>query len=245
MDASILLRGTVSAYPAGKDRGLVEVRLGAFDPQGNTVLATVVQAMSGVYWLPEIGDVVEVELSPLPGRLPRVVHVHRGTQDQQTGDCWTERNDRKQLRTRSGHTFTLDDTQDSGRVSLRTAGGLELALEDKDQTITLRMDQTEAPALTLDMKTGQVKLAAEKGLTLSCGGAVLSFDQDGNLSIRAKGRLELAGQSLSLEARGKLEGKGQQLELSGSMTAALAGENQAELRSGGITQVKGSVVKLN
>lgn len=240
-----ILRGTVTAYPSDRDKGLVEVRIGAFDSQNNTVLARVEQTMSGVYWLPEIGDVVEVDLSQSPGYEARIIHIHRREQDPQTGDCWTEQNDRKQLRTRSGHTLTLDDTQDNGRVALHTAGGLELVMEDKSRTVTLQSDQQEAPSLILNMENDEATLSAGKKLTIACGGATISFDSDGNVSISAKGKLELSGQEIFLTAQSKLEGTGQQVKFSGSMSAALAGENQLELRSGGITQVKGNVIKLN
>lgn len=240
-----MLRGTVSAYPSGPDAGLVEVKVGACDPQYDTVLARVEQSMSGVYWLPELGDVVEVELSDLPGYEARVVHIHRKAQDAQTSACWTEHNDRKQLRTRSGHTLTLDDTQDRTQIVLRTAGGLELVMEDQNQTLTLRASQADTPFLTLDMGQNTITLSADKALTLSCGASSLVFDRDGNLSIQAKGTLSLSGKDLSLEAQDKLSGGGQQVELSGSMSASVSGENQVKLSSGGVAQVKGSAIELN
>lgn len=52
-----ILRGKVLSYPAEENKGLVEVSIGAYDKNGDTVYARVEQGMSGVYWLPEIGDV--------------------------------------------------------------------------------------------------------------------------------------------------------------------------------------------
>ncbi len=133
-----ILRGKVVSYPAEKDKGLVEVSIGAYDKDGDTVYARVEQSLSGVYWLPEIGDVVEVELPDQPGGEHRIVHIHRQGEDQQTAACWTEKNDLKQFLTRSGHRVTLDDTQDQTAITVHTAGGLELRLEDKPQTLPLR-----------------------------------------------------------------------------------------------------------
>lgn len=240
-----ILRGKVSAYPSDMDKGLVEVKIGALDSKNDTVLAQVEQSMSGVYWLPEIGDVVDVALSPRPGDPARIIHIHRQQQDQQVSKCWTEKNDRKQLRTRSGHTLTLDDTQDGAQISLQTAGGLELLLSDKGQNITLHKNQKETPLLTLNTETDEVTLSTGKKLTIQCGPSHLTFDSEGNLTIHAKGSLTLQGKSITLSAQDKLEGKGEQVTLSGSMSAKLSGENQLELHSGGITQVKGNVVKLN
>lgn len=245
MSQQIVLRGKVSAYPSDDDKGLVEVKIGAYDAQNDTVLARAEQSMSGVYWLPELGDVVEVALPQLPGYEARIIQIHRQAQDQQINNCWTQNNDKKQFRTRSGHTFTLDDTQDNTRVSLRTASGLELAMEDQGQTITLRTDQKEEPVFLLDMKNDEIKLAAVQKMTLSCGGASIAFDGDGNITITAKGKLQLSGQEICEEAENKLVSKAQQVELTGTMSAALSGENQMQVSSSGITQVKGKTVKLN
>lgn len=42
-----------------------------------------------------------------------------------------------------------------------------------------------------------------------------------------------------------MEGKGEMVELQGSMSAQIQGKDQLKLSSGGVTQVKGSMVKLN
>ena len=201
--------------------------------------------MSGVYWLPEIGDVVEVEVPVLPGYEARIVHVHRGEQDEQTGSCWTDQNDIKQFATRSGHLLTMDDTKDHESITLHTAAGLEVVMEDEPQTITIRKAEGEQPVLLLDIKNDAVKLAAGKTLTITCGGSTISFDDSGNISVTAKGKLDLSGQEIGLQAKTKLAGKGQQLELAGDVGAKLSGQSQLEVSSSGITQVKGSMIKLN
>lgn len=240
-----VLRGKVTSYPTDNDKGLVAVSIGAYDEGNGTIYAQVGHSMSGVYWLPEIGDVVEVELPGIPGGEPRILQIHRPEGDGQTGACWTEENNIKQLLTRSGHCVTLDDTQDAASITVHTSGGLELKLEDKPQTVTLRAGGADEPVLLLDMKNDEIKLAAGKKLTITCGGASIAFDSGGNLSVQAKGKLTLGGQEISLDAKGKLSVMGQQTEVTGSMAAKVSGQSQLELTSGGITQVKGSMVKLN
>lgn len=245
MSEEVVLRGKVSAYATDKDKGLVEVKIAAYDSKNNTVLARVEQSMSGVYWLPEIDDVVEVALPQSPGYEARIIQVHRQAQDQQVTDCWTQNNDRKQFRTRAGHTLTMDDTQDNGRVTLRTAGGLELAMEDQGQTIALRTEQKQEPFLLLDMKNDEMTFAAVTKMTLRCGDTSIVFDRNGDISICAKGKLKLSGSEVCVQAQSKLSGKAQQVELSGTMSAALTGKNNLQINSSGLTQVKGDVIKLN
>ncbi len=240
-----ILRGKVVSYPAEKDKGLVEVSIGAYDKDGDTVYAQVEQSMSGVYWLPEVGDVVEVELPDRPGGEHRIVHIHRQGEDQQTAACWTEKNDLKQVLTRSGHRVTLDDTQDQTAITVHTAGGLELRLEDKPQTVTLRGSEKDTPVLLLDIKNDAIKLSAGKELTITCGGASITFDSSGNITVKAKGTLDLSGQDVDLSGKNKLSAKGQTAEVTGSMSAKVEGKSKLDLTSSGITQVKGSMVKLN
>jgi len=240
-----ILRGKVLSYPGEKDKGLAEVAIGAYDGDGGTVYARVEQSMSGVYWLPEIGDAVEVELPTRPGGEPRIVHVHRPGEDGQTGACWTEKNDLKQVRTRSGHCITLDDAEGHTAVTVRTAGGLELRLEDEGQTVTLCAEGKEAPALRLDVKNDAVTLTAGKELTLSCGGASVTLDREGNVTVKAKGTLELSGRDVSAGATGRLKAKGQTAELTAAAGAKVDGGSKLELTAAGVTQVKGGMVKLN
>lgn len=240
-----ILRGKVLSYPAEKDKGLVEVSIGAYAKDGDTVYARVEQSMSGVYWLPEIGDIVEVELSPLPGGEPRIVHIHRPGEDEQTGVCWTEKNDVKQFLTRSGHCVTLDDTQDHTAVTIHTSGGLELKLEDETQTVTLCAVEKETPVFQLDVKNDTIKLSAGKELTLSCGGASITFDSEGNITVKAKGTLDMSGKEIKASATQKAAVKGQSIEVSAAQSAKVEGKGKLDLTSSGVTQVKGSMIKLN
>lgn len=240
-----ILRGKVLSYPAEQDKGLVEVSIGAYAEESGSVYARVEQSMSGVYWLPEIGDVVEVELPSHPGGEPRIVHVHRPGEDAQTGACWTEQNDVKQFLTRSGHRVTLDDTEDQTAVTIHTAGGLELKLEDGPKTVTLCADGKDTPLLQLDLEHDAIKLSAGKALTITCGGASIRFDSSGNLAIEAKGKLELSGRDVELSAKGKVSAAGQNAELTASMAARVEGKSRLDLTSSGITQVKGGMIQLN
>lgn len=240
-----ILRGKVTAYPEGEDKGLVEVAVGAYGEEGDTVYARVEQSMSGVYWLPEIGDVVEVELPGLPGYEARIVHIHRQAEDEQTGQCWTQENDVKQLLTRSGHRVTWNDAKDGTSISVHTAGGLELRLEDGAKTVTVQAEGKDEPVLLLDVEHDEIKLSSGKKLTIACAGASITFDSSGNISINAKGKLSMEGQEITLESKTNLSAKGQKAEVAGSMSAKVSGQSQLELTSSGITQVKGSMIKLN
>lgn len=240
-----LLRGKVTAYPQeDRSKGLVEVTVGAYDQDSGTILARAEQSMSGVYWLPELGDVVDVDIPDHPGCEARVVQVHRKEGDQQVSACWSDQNDVKQLKTRSGHTITWDDTQDKAALTIQTGGGLTIKLDDQAQTVAVR-GTSDKPALVLNMDKDSVSISTGQGLRLECGGAALEIDSSGNIKLSTGGKLEISAQDISLDAKLNLTAKGQQTQLSGGMTAKISGQTQLDLSSGGITQVKGSIVKLN
>jgi len=239
------MRGKVTAYPEDKNKGLVEVAVGGYGKDGDKVFARVEHSLSGVYWLPELGDAVEVALPDRPGAEARVVCVRRREGDGQTAACWTDGNDVKQLKTRSGHTVTLDDTEDAASVSVQTAGGLTLRLDDGANKAVLQKASADTPSLTLDMERDEILLSAGKGLSLKCGGAELTIDGQGNVKLSTGGKLSVSAQNITLEAQTDFTAKGRQAQLSGGLKAAVVGQSRLELTSSGVTQVKGSMVKLN
>lgn len=241
----VVLRGKVTAHPGGEGKGLVEVAAGGYDQEQDRLYARAAQSVSGMYWLPEVEDVVEVAVPNCPGYEAHILRVHRPAGDDQTEQCWTEQNDIKQFRTRSGHTVTLDDAQDRTSIVIQSAGGLECRLEDEPQTVIIGTAEGETPVLRLDMKNDEITLSAGKKLTIQCGGACLEIDSEGNISLAAKGKLELSGREIALSAQSKLAAAGQQVEVSGGMTAKVEGKTQLQLASSGVTEVKGGVIKLN
>lgn len=242
-----LLRGKVTAYPQeDAQKGLVEVSIGAFDAEQAAVLARVEPPAGGVYWLPELEDAVEVEIPESPGYEARVLHVRRREGDAQVSACWTEQNDLKQIRTRSGHTFTFDDAQDAASIALRSAGGLELRLDDQAKTVTVK-GEGDTPSLTLEMdpEKGTASLAAGKALKLLCGGATVEIDSQGNISISTNGTLDVSAKDITLTSSGAFTAKGRDAKLSGGASAAVSGQTKLDLTSSGVTKLTGSMVKLN
>ena len=239
------LRGKVIAHLGDDNKGQVEVSLGGYVQDQDKIYARVSQSMTGVYWLPEVGDVVDVAIPKAPGYQAYIINVHRPAGDKQTQECWTEKNDLKEFRTRSGHSISFDDTKDKTKITLQTAGGLTCSLEDEPQTVTIKKTDTDTPVLTMDMKNDAVTLSAGKKILIECGGASLEIDSNGNITIKAKGKLEMSGQEISLNAKSKLTAKGQQVDISGGMTTKIAGQTQLQMTSSGITEVKGSMIKLN
>lgn len=236
MTERTILRGKVTGHP--KDhKGMVTVAVAALGTQANTVVAQVEQSMSGVYWLPEVGDVVEVALSTSPGEPCRVLHVCQPTQGGQPERCWNANNDTKQLHTRSGHTITLTDTEKKTGVTLTTAGGITLALEDANQTVSLHGQTKDGASLLVDLKNNAITLSAGKALTLHCGGSSLTFSENGKVVLEVGDVLEVKCKQYKLTAKTSLTAK--------AATTTLSGTNEAKIKGGTSLTLKGGVIKLN
>lgn len=240
-----LLRGKVTAHLRDKEKGLVEVAVGGYNKDRDKIHARVEPPFAGVYWLPEIGDVVEVLVPKAPGYEAQVLQIHRSEGNGQIAACWTENNDKKQVKTRSGHCITLDDTQDKTSIMVQSAGGVQLCVNDETQTVTVKGRDNQTPKLTLDLKEDTICMDAGQKFTITCGGASIELDSNGNVKIQTGGKLELSGQQITLNAKSKLSASGQQVEMSGSMSTKVTAQTQLEVSSSGITEVKGNMVKLN
>lgn len=117
---------------------------------------------------------------------------------------------KRTFRTRAGHLLEFTDESKQG-VVLETAGGHRLALADEQQNATLE----------------------------TAGGLVLTLDDaKSEIALESKGNMNLkSGGNLTIEARGTLELKGQAFTLNGNATG--------EVKAGATLSVQGALVKIN
>lgn len=245
MEYTRVFRGRVTAYPTEENQGKVEVQIAALEEGKDTVLARVEHTMTGVFWMPEIGDTVVVAMSDEPGCEPVVLGVCRPPRERQTQDCWTQDNDRKQIRTRSGHTLTLDDTRDKTSLCLQTAGGLRIEMDDKTQRIRLAKQGQDQPFLVMDLKNGTIELSAAKEVRLVCGKSSLAMEENGSVTLKAGADLAVRASSISMEASGSFAAKGRDIKLTGQSTAKLTGQGGLDFSSSGVAKFKVGMVEVN
>lgn len=110
------------------------------------------------------------------------------------------------FKTRVGHILTFTDGSEEG-VTLETAGGHLLALEDEGQKVVLRTSAGQI--LTLDDSSNEITLEA---------GGDLTIKSNANLTIEAGASLELKGQTFSLNgnATGEVKSSGN-LQIQGAL----------------------------
>ena len=92
--------------------------------------------------------------------------------------------------------------------------------------------------LKLDMEHGEVTINAEKKLILSVGG------EDALVIDGMGGKVTISANSLEAEGKQSLQMKSQNMKLEGSMTEIKA-QGSLKMNSSGISELKGSMVKIN
>ena len=109
----------------------------------------------GVYLLPEVGDQVLVAFEQGDSRSPFVVGALWGENEPPPERNEDGRNNRRTIRSRSGHLIRLDDTEGAERVEVvDSTGGTSVVLDSAARTITVEAEGD----LTIRSKGGTLRL---------------------------------------------------------------------------------------
>lgn len=187
----------------------------------------------GFHFVPEVGEQVLIAFPY--GELPIVVASVCGSKEAPPECSDNPENHVKVLKTKGGNLLRINDKKDHTEILVQTAGGAILHFTDEDEKITVA-DKDNKNTIVLDAKNGDVTVSADKSVAIKVGGtAVLEAD---------KSSLTLKSSKISIQADQALEEKGGQLKMSGQ-TAELNASGQVTISSNGMTQVTGSILKLN
>jgi uncharacterized protein involved in type VI secretion and phage assembly len=157
-------------------------------------------ASRGAYLLPEVDDEVLVAFLHGDLRYPYVL-----------GAMWSDtapppeqspRLDRRGLYSRTGHALSLDDSSGRGTVTLRSAGGQQVKLEDGaggpraqisngQGTLTIELDSASS-AIKVIATTGSISLSAPAG-KVSIDAAAFEVSSSGPVKIQSGASVAVSG----------------------------------------------------
>jgi uncharacterized protein involved in type VI secretion and phage assembly len=200
----------------------------------------------GVFFTPEIDDEVLVGFEHGDVNHPYIVGVlWNNTDKPPQGTAAILASDKKKvnqrvIRSRSGHLVILDDTEGEEQIIIR--------------------DKTEKNSIIINSKDNAMTIKAEGDLTIEAGGKLIvkskgdmslesqakgNIKTSSDLALEATGNSKLTGAQLALEGKSKSELKGAQVAVKGSAQTEVSGNGQLALKSSGMTQIQGSLVKIN
>lgn len=165
----------------------------------------------GTYFLPEVGDEVLVAFEDGDIHHPYVLGALWNGQDVPPEDNADGNNDRRMVRSRSGHELVFDDASE-GTVTLTTSGGHELVLDDSSSG-GIRLTTSGGHSVVLDDSGGGAKVSVQdstgqNGVVLDSNSGAVDVTAGTKVSVSAP-MLELVGDgSVNIEATGVLSLKG-------------------------------------
>lgn len=191
----------------------------------------------GYYSLPEVGAEVVIAFNMGDRNCPIVIGTLWNNNNTLPPETAADKNLIKRFKTKGGCEVVFNDESKKQKIEVKTPGGFGLTIEDEAKSITIH-DSSGNNGITIDEKNGVIAIKADKKITLSVGGSeVITLDGMGKSAT-------VKSNNVKLEAVQNLELKGQIDKLEGSMVKIDA-QGSLEISSSGMTQVKGSMVKIN
>jgi Rhs element Vgr protein len=202
-------------------------------------------ADKGFHFIPEIGEEVMVGFEGGNAERPYVMGaLYTGVNK---ADSWqTDANNVKAIRTRSGHTIELNDTQ--GEEKIRIYDNEASIIEFDTQAKSLTINATEN--LVLGAKNIQIiaqeniDIQAKGNITKAAEGDVAVLSQ-GSMNLQATGNAALSSNAaVAIEAASDATINATNAVVKANASAEISGM-EAKLNGSTMTEVAGSVVKIN
>lgn len=190
----------------------------------------------GSYMLPEVGDMVVIAFERGERNCPIVIGSLWSRVNTIPAETAMEKNNVKRFITRGGCQIFFDDEDGKNQIRLNTPKNLQLLIEDEKQTITLT-DENGKNGLVVDCQNGTVTIKADKKIELAVGSASVVIDG-------SAGKVTASGNTVELSGNQNMNLKGGNTNLTGT-NVSVKGNAGATFESSAVTQIKGSMVKIN
>lgn len=206
----------------------------------------------GTYFLPEIGSQVLLAFHMGDINCPIVIGSLWNQTDVVPPETANEKNTVKKIKTKGGNVITISEESGKEKISILSKGELKAELDDENQKIILQ-DKEGKNAISIDSKNGTMNFKSEKKAVFNINGQpMLTLDGEGKVVKIKAGKIEIeADQSLTMKGQtagldgNSLKIQGQQLELTAKASMAIKANASLKAESSGMTEIKGSMLKLN
>lgn len=206
----------------------------------------------GTYFLPEIGSQVLLAFHMGDINCPIVIGSLWNQTDVVPPETANEKNTVKKIKTKGGNVITISEESGKEKISIQTKGELKAELDDENQKIIVQ-DKEGKNAISIDAKNGTMNFKSEKKAVFNINGQpMLTLDGEGKAVKIKAGKIEIeADQSLTMKGQtagldgNSLKIQGQQLELTAKASMAIKANASLKAESSGMTEIKGSMLKLN
>lgn len=190
----------------------------------------------GGYALPEIGDEVVVAFRLGDRNCPIVIGSIWSGKNPEPEGAVTEKNMTKRFVTKGNNEIYIDDTQDKQKIEIKTAKGKTIILDEENDNMTVH-DKDKKNSVLIDSKQGEIKIKADKKITIEAGDVKGILDGTGKKITLQAGTVEIKADQ-AFNAKGtatKIEGTNVEIKANASIKS----------QSSALTEIKGAMVKIN
>lgn len=197
----------------------------------------------GFVFIPEVGDQVMIGFEHNDPNRPFVMGSMFTGKNGAGGD---DKNVRKSIITRGGHTIELDDTKDKEKITIKDKDGSIITFDTKEKSLFVQSVETmEFSAKNINLNAEEnISLNAKKNVEVSTEADTvliakgeLKLQSDGTTSVKSKDKL-------AMEATSDATLQGMNAIVEGKTSAEVNG-TQTKVTGSAVTEVSGGIVKIN
>lgn len=197
----------------------------------------------GLYMLPEEGDRVLVAFEHNHPERPFVLSsVYHGESKPEHHD---PKNLKKALKTKGGHQILMNDEKGKESMALSSPFDFSATATGGDMNMTAKSKITiksESGDITINTPTN-ISVDADGNITINAKGDITL--EAVNINLKGKASINLEAPKINIKAQAQLNASGTQVSVEGQATTTVKGGAMLNLESTGITNVSGTMLKLN
>ncbi len=189
--------GIVTNNQDDEKLGRVKVKLPWLSEEDESDWLRVVAPMAGnergCYFLPEVNDEVLVAFDHADPQHAFVLGSLWNGKDKPPANNEDGKNNKRLLKSRSGHLICLDDTDNAAKIEIVAAGGKSsIVIDAQENTITISADAD----LVIQSANGKLKLSG-KGVEITSQ-AEVKIEASQNLDLKAGPQLNIKSQMVNI-----------------------------------------------
>jgi uncharacterized protein involved in type VI secretion and phage assembly len=222
MNGVMVATVTNNQDPEGLNR--VKLKFPMRENEHETDWAPITSLMSGssmgTLFVPEVGD--EVLVAFLLGNMNQPFVIGSLWNKTKKPPAKDEKNNLRKIYSRSGHELIFDDTENAGKVTLKTKQGIKLEIDDQNEKITLGTKSDAQSVVMAGSSAGTV--------TIKSGTNKITIDNKGDIKIESTKEITVKSTQVNIEATAAMK---------------LKAGAKLDLLADGIITIKGAMVKIN
>jgi len=199
----------------------------------------------GFHFIPEIGESVLIAYEQ--GNIERPYIMGALYTGQNKSDEWqTDANNVKAIRTRSGHTIELNDTEGEEKINIYDNEGSVITFDTVEKSLIITATEN------IDITAKNINITAEENITVGAQGDI-EIAAEGDLTALAEGDLNLqstgdtainSSSNVAIEATSNSSLEGMNTTVKAKSKAELTGMI-SKVTASTLTMVSGTPVKIN